>query len=230
VTRSDRPGGATSRGRPGPAAATVRPHRSATRRWLTSPMAVVLAAGMTACTAEATTAPQASEQASPFADCGVLAVPPASGAAVPPSAAAARAADLPDLRLPCFTGGRQVRLADLRGPAVINLWASWCPPCREELPAMQRLADATAGRLHVIGVDSGDDRDAAVSFAAGSGVTLPTLYDRDKKLGAALGRFAIPVTVFVDAAGRRHVYDAIPPDDTQLADLVLRNTGVTVHQ
>jgi thiol-disulfide isomerase/thioredoxin len=135
---------------------------------------------------------------------------------------------VPDLKLPCFTGGQQVALRTLRGPAVINLWASWCPPCREELPAMQRLADATAGRLHVIGVDSGDDRDAAAEFATDQKVTLPTLFDSERKLAGALGRPAIPITVFIDAVGKRHVYDQVPPDDAKLAALVRANTGVTV--
>jgi thiol-disulfide isomerase/thioredoxin len=143
-------------------------------------------------------------------------------------AGSAGAADVPDLKLPCFTGGQQVALRSLRGPAVINLWASWCASCRTELPAMQRLADATAGRLHVIGVDSGDDRDAAAEFAADHKVTVPTLFDRDSKLSGALGRPAIPITVFIDATGKRRVYDQVPPDDAQLAALVRANTGVPV--
>lgn len=197
-------------------------------RWLTPPVALLLVAGAAACTAEATTGSGAGDQASPFADCTALTSAPAP---VAPSAApaSAGATDLPDLGLPCFTGGQQVRLSRLRGPAVINIWASWCSPCRAELPAMQRLADATAGRLHVIGVDSGDDRGAAAEFATGRKVTLPTLADPDRALIGALGRPAIPITVFIDPTGRRHVYDQVPPDDVKLAALVRANTGVTVR-
>jgi cytochrome c biogenesis protein CcmG/thiol:disulfide interchange protein DsbE len=93
---------------------------------------------------------------------------------------------------------------------------------------MQRLADATAGRLHVIGVDSGDDRDAAAEFATDHKVTLPTLFDPDSRLSGALGRPVIPITVFIDATGKRRVYDQVPPDDAKLAALVRTNTGVTV--
>jgi thiol-disulfide isomerase/thioredoxin len=189
-------------------------------------VALLLVAAAAACTAETTAGSAGHEGPSPFADCAALTAAPASAA--PPSAAASGAADVPDLRLPCFTGGRQVALRDLRGPAVINLWASWCPPCREELPAMQRLADATAGRLHVISVDSGDDRDAAAEFATAKQVTVPTLFDSGRKLAGALGRPAIPITVFIDATGQRHVYDQVPPDDAKLAVLVRANTGVTV--
>lgn len=152
---------------------------------------------------------------SPFQDCAAL-------------TGAGTAADLPDLRLPCFTGGQPVRVADLRGPAVINIWATWCAPCRAELPAMQRLADRAGSRLRVIGVDTGDSREAAASFGADREITLPTLYDQDRRLIGALGRTALPVTVFLDASGRRFVYNLLPPDDARLADLVRAHTGVTV--
>jgi cytochrome c biogenesis protein CcmG/thiol:disulfide interchange protein DsbE len=183
-------------------------------------LAVMVAAGAAGCTAQAQPPAGPTETPAPFADCAVL----TSG-----SSPAGRPADgLPDLALPCFTGGRPVRLADLRGPAVINLWASWCAPCRTELPAMQRLAGATAGRLRVVGVDTGDSRAAAASFGADAGVTLPILYDRDKTLINTLGRSALPVTIFLDGAGRTYVYDRPAPDKAGLARLVHEHTGVTV--
>jgi cytochrome c biogenesis protein CcmG/thiol:disulfide interchange protein DsbE len=176
-------------------------------------LGAVLATAMAGCTAEAQ--PPAAP-ASPFADCAELAATTGAGS------------KLPDLTLQCFTGGRPVRLTDVRGPAVINLWATWCPPCRTELPAMQRLADRAGDRLQVVGVDTGDEWDAAASFGADTGVALPTLYDRDKALMNALGRTALPVTVFVDAAGRAYVYNQVALDDAALARLVREHTGVTV--
>ena len=135
---------------------------------------------------------------------------------------------LPDLALPCFTGGRPVRLAELRGPAVINMWASWCEPCRDELPVMQRLADRAGTRLHVLGVDTGDGRDAAASFGAARQIDMPTLYDRERKLLTSIGRINLPVTIFVDPAGRDYVH-ALPLDDaTELSALVRKHTGVAV--
>jgi thiol-disulfide isomerase/thioredoxin len=183
-------------------------------RWLLPSLALLLLAG--GCTAEAKSPPAEDEQASPFAECTLL------------SPTNSTETDLPDLELPCFTGGKPVRLADLRGPAVINLWASWCAPCREELPAMQRLADRTAGRLQVLGVDTGDARDDAASFGAAQGIDMPTLYDRDKTLGTALGTPTLPVTVYLDADGRRFVYNQAPLDDAGIAKLVRSHTGVTV--
>jgi thiol-disulfide isomerase/thioredoxin len=191
-----------------------------------------------ACSAEPEPGPTVAAPESPFADCAVLGSPPSpaapspvapSSAGLPAGAAPGTAvpADLPDLALPCFTGERPVRLTALRGPAVINLWASWCGPCREELPAMQRLADATTGRLTVLSVNTGDARDAAASFGAAKDVTLPTLYDRERKLAAALGQPLLPVTVFLDADGKRHV-DPLPLDEARLAESVRTHAGVTV--
>lgn len=187
-------------------------------RWLLPPLALLLVA----CTAEATSKEIKDEQASPYADCTALSTPPSAG-----PAKAARP-DLPDLQLPCFTGGQSFRLADLRGPAVINLWASWCAPCRDELPAMQRLADRTAGRLHVLGVDTADARDDAASFGEARGVDLPTLFDRDRALATALGTVNLPATVYLNADGGRFVYNQATLDDAGIARLVRSHTGVTV--
>ncbi len=213
-------------------------------RWLTPPLALLLAA----CTATEVPPPSPAEDAaSPFADCAVLTAPPtavpaasaapagavASGAVGAVSSAsgssvAGRPADLPDVVLPCFTGGSPVSLTALRGPAVINLWASSCEPCREELPLLQELADRTAGRLHVVGVDTYDDRAAAASFAADKGVTFPTLFDPGRKLLTALRKIALPVTVFVGADGTQFVYTGKALDKPTLGGLVREHTGVTV--
>lgn len=181
----------------------------------------------------------------PFVDCADLTQPPAdaaSSASAGVSATAAvstpsgvsapagvPAAALPDLELPCAAGGPAVALADVRGPAVINLWASWCGPCRSELPAFQRLADRHGGLVHVVGVNTRDRPDAAVSLAIDLGLTFPTLADPDERLRVAVRRAALPVTVFVDRSGRvRHIHDSTPLDDEALAALVRRHLDVPV--
>jgi thiol-disulfide isomerase/thioredoxin len=183
----------------------------------------LLALLLAACTATEAPPSGAEDAPSPFADCAALSAP---SAAVSPTSGAT--ADLPDLSLACFTGGSPVRLAALRGPAVINLWASWCAPCREELPVIQELADATAGRLQVVGVDTGDGRDAAASFAADTGVSFPTLFDPGRKLLTAVGKLGLPVTVFVSATGESFVYDGRALDKPVLGGLVRAHTGVAV--
>jgi cytochrome c biogenesis protein CcmG/thiol:disulfide interchange protein DsbE len=181
-------------------------------RWLVMPLALLLAA----CTSPQAMTTSAPEQPSPFADCTALTGAPAA------------AADLPDISLPCFTGGADVKLTGLTGPAVINLWGSWCDPCREELPVIQQLADATKGKLRVLGVDTRDGRESGASFAADHGVTMPTLFDPERKLLLGLGAITVPTTVFLDDQGKRFVYTGTALDKPTLGTLVRTHTGVTV--
>jgi cytochrome c biogenesis protein CcmG/thiol:disulfide interchange protein DsbE len=113
------------------------------------------------------------------------------------------AADLPDLTLPCLGGGRDVDLSRLTGtPTLINLWASWCAPCRAELPLLARADKAYGDRVRVIGIDFDDAApDAAIELARRSGVTYPQLVDRSSRTTKPLGVVGLPQTVFVDAQG-----------------------------
>ena len=96
---------------------------------------------------------------------------------------------MPRLRLSCLGGTGQVVLADLRGPALVNLWASWCEPCRTELPALRHYATRAAGRVAVIGVVTRDrSRDAAQSVISDLGLTFPMVADPDGALELPLGR------------------------------------------
>lgn len=176
--------------------------------------------------------PVAETSGAPFAaDCTALTQPPGGAGGVKPSPAASTAPTvvLPDLELPCLTGSAAVSLRALRGPAVINLWASWCGPCRTELPAFQRLAERAGGELHVVGVDTRDRDAGARSLAADLGLTFPTLTDPDERLRIAVERAALPVTLFVDPSGHiRHIHDSTALDDRALTELVRRHLGVLV--
>lgn len=92
---------------------------------------------------------------------------------------------------------------------------------------MQQLADRAAGRLTVLGVNTGDDQESAASFGADHQVTMPTLYDREKLLVGKLGYASLPVTIFVNESGRWHV-DPLPLDVAGLDSAVKTWTGVTV--
>ncbi|MFC6015492.1 TlpA family protein disulfide reductase [Plantactinospora solaniradicis] len=190
----------------------------------------------TACTgsdadSEARPAPtgQTAATTTAFADCGTLTTPLAPSPSANTKAAAGSGEPLPALDLPCFTGGTQVSVGALRGPAVINLWASWCGPCRKELPAFQRLSERTAGKLRVVGVSTQTGRSAAQSIGEDFGLRFPTLYDPDNRLRLALGRAVMPITLFVDGEGRiRHRDETGALDDAELADLVRQHLGVAV--
>ncbi|SDY12870.1 Thiol-disulfide isomerase or thioredoxin [Micromonospora pattaloongensis] len=157
-------------------------------------------------------------------DPGVAASPGPTNAAS--SATGGAGETLPRIELPCFTGGQPVRIGAIRGPAVINVWASWCGPCRKELPAFQRLARRAPETLHVIGVNNRDSREAAQSIGD---VTFPNLFDPDERLRTELGLAWLPLTLFVDDQGRiRHVDASGALDDAELAALVQRHLGVAV--
>ncbi|GIG85202.1 TlpA family protein disulfide reductase [Plantactinospora endophytica] len=172
-----------------------------------------------------------------FADCGALTTPLAAptasntpvGASGTPAGAGAGGV-LPALSLPCFVGEGPVAVGELRGPAVVNLWASWCPPCRKELPAFQRLAERAGDRIRVVGVNTGDGRSAARSIGEDFGLEFPNLYDRDQKLLRGLGgRAVLPVTLLVDAQGRiKHRDETGVLDDAELTALVRQHLGVAV--
>jgi cytochrome c biogenesis protein CcmG/thiol:disulfide interchange protein DsbE len=114
-------------------------------------------------------------------------------------------------------------------PAVVNLWASWCGPCREELPLVQQLADAGGDRLAVVGVISRDGAPQAASFAADVGATFPSAFDGEGELMAELGLGALPYTYLLDAdGGIAHVQVGPVADVAELEGLVAEHLGVTL--
>jgi thiol-disulfide isomerase/thioredoxin len=154
-------------------------------------------------------------------------------AACPSPGAQAAGAALPDLSLPCLgatEGATAVSLRRLTGrPMVVNLWASWCAPCREELPAMARLSRAAGDRLRVVGVASLDVPANSVSYASDNRLPFPSLQDRDGDLERALRRNGLPVTVLVRSDGTvAYVYQGAPLTDTTLRQLVQDKLGVHV--
>ena len=95
------------------------------------------------------------------------------------------------------------RLRDLRGhPVVVNKWASWCGPCRAELPIFQEVATARGREIAFIGLNARDKRPAAERFATRYPVPYPSYEDPDERIARALGVPSnFPVTVFIDAGG-----------------------------
>ncbi len=133
---------------------------------------------------------------------------------------------LPAASVPCFTGGRAVPLNRPYGrPTVINLWASWCPPCRQELPEVARYA-AAHPKILVLTVDTHDTRSAGLAFAQDAKVRLPTLFDPDRTLLTGVGRTALPVTLLVGADGRlAYTYNSTALTAHGLGALVTRYLG-----
>jgi thiol-disulfide isomerase/thioredoxin len=110
---------------------------------------------------------------------------------------------LPQLRLPCLTPGPDVDLSALGGrPVLVNLWASWCGPCREEMPVLQAPYERYGGDVQFLGVDTKDATEPAAAFLAEVGVTYPQVVDLEGDVLAHLRLPGLPVTVLLDAEGR----------------------------
>lgn len=136
--------------------------------------------------------------------CGLpLRLAPAVAAAPDETMPIAVGRPLPDV-LMSGLNGPQRRLSSYRGrPLIINVWASWCGPCRAETAALERLAWGEAGsRFVVIGISTDDDRYAALEWLRRSNATLDHFIDSRQVLEKLLGAAHIPLTVLVDARGR----------------------------
>ncbi len=140
---------------------------------------------------------------------------------------AAGGSAVPALTFECLGGG-SLDLTRAPGvPTVVNLWGSWCAPCRDELPLLQEFADAAGDRVRVLGVVSKDGRPQAESFGADAGVTFPNAFDGDGELMAQFGLNALPFTMFLAADGTLVHSELGPVDSTeQLEELVAEHLGV----
>ncbi|MGW6196136.1 redoxin family protein [Kribbella sp. NPDC055110] len=134
---------------------------------------------------------------------------------------------LPDISLPCLGIGPDVRLADLRGPLVINVWAQWCGPCRDEAPYLAALAKS--GKVTMLGIDYDDPRpELAVKFAGAERLAYPHVIDQDKAIQRALKVGGPPLTAFVDDKGEiAYVHRGVLTSQQQLDQLLKDKLGVT---
>ncbi len=96
------------------------------------------------------------------------------------------------------------KLSEYRGkPLIINVWASWCGPCRDEMSSIERLSHRLGGKkFNVIGISTDDDAIAAANFIKESKLTFNNYIDSNLQLENMLGANTIPLTLLVDARGR----------------------------
>ena len=109
----------------------------------------------------------------------------------------------------------RLRLSELRGaPVILNFWASWCVPCRQEAPTLQRfwLAQRAGGAV-VLGLDMQDVSDDALAFVRQFGMTYPNVRDQGNDVARRYGTTGIPETFFISPAGRvvGHVIGVVSP-------------------
>ena len=108
----------------------------------------------------------------------------------------------PDFTLPLLDGGALTLSQYLGQPLVINFWASWCPPCRQEAPALERTWRAYKDRGVVfVGVDIQDTKEDARVYLREYDVTYPNVLDGDGKVTVDYGVIGLPITFFVSRDG-----------------------------
>jgi cytochrome c biogenesis protein CcmG/thiol:disulfide interchange protein DsbE len=132
---------------------------------------------------------------------------------------------LPDVTLSALESGPGVELASLRGPMVVNLWASWCAPCVRELPLYQAFSEKYAGKVDVVGIDFQETRaEAAQELANDSGVRYPLYADPDGELRA----IGLPKVILVDEQGSVAYEEYVEITSVaQIERLVAKHLGVS---
>ncbi len=139
---------------------------------------------------------------------------------------------LPQIVLPCFGGGRDVALGYLRGPLVVNVWASWCGPCREEMPVLEEFHERYGDRVPILGINYEDTQpDAAMQLVRDTGVTYPLLADPQADLQGESpfpGRMGLPLFAFVDADGQATVVGGGVGSLAEMKAMVEDELGVTL--
>jgi peroxiredoxin len=144
------------------------------------------------------------------------------------AAPAADAAVNPGAPAPAFTlaarDGGKVSLADLKGQVVmINFWATWCGPCRQEMPLLAQLHDKYEPLgFTMLGVNVEPDSAAAVAWLKGVPVTFPILFDTDSAVAGRFGVEGMPSSVLVDRNGQvRYIHRGYKPgDEAKYADMI----------
>lgn len=160
---------------------------------------------------------------------------PSAGVAPSPAAAsralAGSPAPLADLHdkanalLPI--AGLDAQIKALRGyPIVLNVWGSWCNPCREEFPVLQRVSAAEGKRVAFIGVATQDSKENAGAFLRKHPVSYPSFMDFDGKAADGFGVIGAPATIFFDKRGRRaYFHQGKYATDADLKADIKRYTG-----
>lgn len=136
---------------------------------------------------------------------------------------------LPEVTLAGFAGRPDIALTIFRcRPLVVNLWATWCAPCVEEMPAFQQVAAAARGKVAFLGVNVADDPDAASAFVAKLGITYDLATDPRQDFFHRIAAYGMPTTLLVDPQGTVVYRHTGPLDAPALRRLLAEHLSVKV--
>lgn len=132
------------------------------------------------------------------------------------------------LMVGCLDGGPAVDIKAVKGPALINVWGSWCEPCKEEIPILRDFYREFQSEITLIGVDVEEpDMRTGRDFIEAQGITWPNLFDSEGVTRSYFG-MGVPVTWFIDAQGKvvkKHI--GVITSGDQLRSLSKKYLGIS---
>jgi thiol-disulfide isomerase/thioredoxin len=134
---------------------------------------------------------------------------------------------LPDIELASADGSDPLNLAGLEGPALVNVWATWCVPCKKELPDLQAIADDPSVGVDVIGINVGDEPQAIDDFLTQLRVGFPNYTDPDGIVQTEFAISGLPATIAVRADGTVATVHQGPLDEQGFRDLAAQAAAPT---
>ena len=131
------------------------------------------------------------------------------------------------IQLDCLDRSEGAQLGALRGPMVVNVWGSWCGPCKKEMLVLREFHEKAKDKVQLIGVDVEEANfDDGLRFVEGNGITWPNLYDPDGRSREYFG-LGVPVTWFIATDGTvAHKHVGIINDLDQILELTKKPLGI----
>lgn len=107
-----------------------------------------------------------------------------------------------ELSLPCLNSQQLINLQAVKGPALVNVWGSWCEPCKEEIPFLKEFHSRSKGKVSLYGIDIEESsKEVGKAFAQHYGMLWPHLFDQKSRSRIIFG-MGVPTTLFVNNRGR----------------------------
>ena len=114
----------------------------------------------------------------------------------------ANGANVGGVELECVGDGSVTNFQSLRGPMILNVWGTWCAPCRDELPLIRKFQDEYNDKVQVVGLNvEEENKEVVAPFIRENGIIWPSLYDPDGRTRKLIG-MGVPVTWFIDKDGK----------------------------